>query len=146
MGKKPDLYLDPGDYHERREDMKRRHNLFWDEVTEGFLRPRIERRYRRPPGWLRRWTGGKERIVALRITDMVSDPLVMRFRPDRYDIRVMESPPQGEGFEVRLEKVCLMNIGYGNRSPLAAFLLGDLEVVPMCPLRDKIALWRLLRA
>lgn len=125
--------------------MKRRHNLFWDEVKDSFLVPRLDRRYKDPPRWLRRWAGRKGRSVVIQITDMESDPLVMRFFPDRYDLGVMEAPQAEVCFKIMIEKIALMNIGYGNLNPLFAFLTGELRVFPLFPLMDKLAFWHLLR-
>lgn len=144
MGRVPEAVLDPAEYRDRIREMKLRHNLFWEEVRDSFLVPRLDRRYADMPRWLRAWTktGGKH--IAIRITDMVSDPLVIGILPERYSLEVQDAPPDNLCFTVRVEKVMLMNIGYGNRGPLAAFLAGGLTVSPLFPLWDKVIFWRLV--
>lgn len=132
-------------YEEQLREMRRRHNLFWDEVKAGFLVPRLERRYKDSPRWFRRWAGREGKNVVIQITDMESDPLVVRFFPDRYELEVMEAPQAGVCFKIMIEKIALMNIGYGNLSPITAFFTGEMKVFPVFPLMDKLIFWRLLR-
>ena len=144
MGRVPEP-LSGKRYEEQLREMRRRHNLFWDEVKDSFIVPRLDRRYKGSPFWLKRWAGIKGKNVVIQITDMESDPLVIRFFPDRYELEVMEAPTEGVCFKIMIEKVSLMNIGYGNLSPITAFLNGELRVFPLFPLMDKLAFWRLLR-
>jgi hypothetical protein len=104
---------------------------FWEDALEYFLRGRLERIYKSKKfnRKLRRWLrSSEEKNALIHLTDIPSDPFLIKLRKDGYSARTVQHINFNPDLELTTDHISLMSFGYNPIYILPLIIFNMLKV------------------
>lgn len=104
---------------------------FWEDALEHFLRERIERIYKQKKykKKLLRWLGNfDEKKAIIYLTDIPSDPFLIRLKKDEYSASTVKNFDFKPDLELTTDHISLMSFGYNPLNIIPLILFNMLKV------------------